>query len=115
MNHLNQAVSINIVLVFSGLMMAAAANASLLDCSKSLGLELASGAECIPAQTTVIERQSPGLNEGVSAPSANVASTGFQVNQTRTGSAVPESAPLLVLIGALLAVVLVRAKSYNTK
>lgn len=115
MNHLNQAVSINIVLVFSSLMMAAAANASLLDCSKSLGLELASGAECISAETSVIEHRSPGLNEVIPTPSATAASTGFQVNQTRSASAVPESAPLLVLIGALLAVVLVRAKSYNTK
>ena len=115
MKHLNQAVSINAALVFSMLIMAVAANASQLDCSKSLGLELASSADCIFAEITAKEPQSPGLEKGISAPSANTAAAGFQVNQARTASAVPESAPLLVLIGAMLAVVLVRAKSYNTK
>ena len=92
MKHLDQAVSINIVLVFSALMMAAAANA-----------------------TTAGEGKSTAGKHGISAPATNTTATGFQVNQTRSASAVPESAPLLVMIGALLAVLLVRAKSYNTK
>ncbi|WP_062060116.1 hypothetical protein [Cellvibrio sp. OA-2007] len=115
MKHLNQAVSINIVLVLSALMMAAAANASMLDCGKSLRLELVASADCVFVEMTAAEGKVTVGNHSVSAPATNTPGAGFQVNQTRTASAIPESAPLLVLIGALLAVLLVRAKSYNTK
>jgi uncharacterized low-complexity protein len=115
MKHLDQAVSINIVLVFSALMMAAAANAAMLDCSKSLSLKLVASADCIAVEMTAGEGKSTAGKHGISAPATNTTATGFQVNQTRSASAVPESAPLLVMIGALLAVLLVRAKSYNTK
>lgn len=115
MKHLDQAVSFNIVLVLSALMMAASANASMLDCSKSLRLELGSNADCIFVEMATAEGKIAVGNHSVSAPATNTAVAGFQVNQTRTASAIPESAPLLVLIGALLSVLLVRAKSYNTK
>lgn len=91
------------------------ANASLLDCTKSLGMGLASGAECIPAETVSVHGQSEVLKDAPPTQPLNVARVGFQVDPARTASAVPESAPLLVLFGALLAVVLVRARSCNTK
>lgn len=115
MLHLNGTISIKLAFIFIALVAAAAANASLLDCTKSLATELASGAECAPIAPLVDEGKSPVLQESIPAQPIQIALAGFQLNQTRTTSAVPESAPLLVLIGALLAVVLVRAKSCNTK
>jgi hypothetical protein len=115
MIHLDSSASIKLAFLFIALTVAAAANASLLDCTKSLGTELTSGAECIPVAPSVNEGKSYVLRESIPSQPIKTALVGFQLNQTRTTSAVPESAPLLVLVGALLAVLLVRAKSCNTK
>lgn len=115
MVHLRNTVSVKLVFILIALMAATAANASLLDCTKSLATDLASGVECAPMAPLVNEGKSLVLQESIPAQPIQPELAGFQLNQVRTTSAVPESAPLLVLIGALLAVVLVRAKSCNTK
>lgn len=115
MFHLYNITGVKLAFVFITLVAAAAANASLLDCTKFVGVELASGAECTPTGIMVHDDQSYVLKDAISAPPINTVRASFQVNQTRSASAIPESAPLLVLIGALLTVVLVRAKSCNTK
>ena len=57
---------------------------------------------------STLARQSPLLQLDPQA-------SGFHVNQTLGDEGAPESAPLLLLLGALLTVVLVRAKSFNNK
>lgn len=110
MIHPHSTASVKLALICIALIAAAEANASLLDCTKSLAL--ASGAECAPIANT---DQSYVMKEAIPAPPIKAARASFQVNQTRVTSAVPESAPLLVLVGALLTVALIRAKSCNTK
>lgn len=116
MDHTYGVASIKLALIFIALTAAGAANASLLDCTKSLSMSLVTGAECAPVEAAADNGQSYVLKEAIiPAPPIKAGLAGFQVDQTRGASAVPESAPLVVLIGALLAVVLVRAKSCNTK
>lgn len=114
MVHLRNTVSVKLVFILIALMAATAANASLLDCNKFPGMESVSGLECVPKEEEVDTGHEPVKNVLPGTP-INNALTSFQVDQTRSASAIPESAPLLVLFGALLAVVLVRAKSHNSK
>ena len=97
------------------LMASLSAHASLLDCSKSSVVGLTTGAQCVPVVAGSVNGQSAELKNALPAQVANTASVGFHVDQSRAARAVPESAPLLVLFGALLAIVLVRARSCNTK
>lgn len=117
MMHLHSTASIKFALICITLITTAGANASLLDCTKSMGMKLASGAgaACAPIETIANTGQANALKKNVPATPIKAASVSFRVDQTRTPSAVPESAPLLVLVGVLLAVALIRAKSCNTK
>jgi len=115
MLHSNGTISIKFALIFIALVAAAAANASLLDCPGSLDVNPIGDAQCSPIEPLADEGQISVLQEAIPTQPIQVALAGFQLNQARTTSAVPESAPLLVLIGALLAVLLVRAKSHNSK
>lgn len=66
-----------------------------------------------------------GLQSAIEAPSTlapqspllqlDPQASGFHVNKTQGDKGAPESAPLLLLLGTLLVVVLVRAKSFNNK
>lgn len=88
-----------------------AANATLLDCSKNQAL---SGV-CVPTETL---HSGYVLKDAIPAPApvAKVAAIGgFQLNQVRTARAIPASVLLLCLVCALLSVVLLRAKSANSK
>lgn len=114
MVHLHNTVSVKLVFIMIALMAASAANASLLDCNKLLAMESASGLECVPKEMVVDTGYEP-VEDALPGTPINNALTSFQIDQTRSASAIPESAPLLVLFGALLAVVLVRAKSHNSK
>ncbi len=115
MIHLDSAASVKLALFLIALMATAATHASLLDCTTSPDTDLVADAQCAPVEPLVDDGQSYTLQEAIPAQPIKAVLAGFQVNQTRTTSALPESAPLLVLIGALLAVLLVRAKSCNTK
>lgn len=115
MYHLCSSAPLKHSLVFIVLMTSATANASLLDCTESSGATLAAGVECASVETLLTGDQTYAEIEATPAPPIGVALAGYQVDKARTPSALPESAPLLVLVGALLAVVLVRAKSHNSK
>jgi len=115
MDHSSGVASVKLALIFIALVVAATAKASLLDCTKPAGAALVAGAECAPVEIMTHDGQSYVLKEAIPTPPIEASRAGFQMDQTRSASAIPESAPLLVLIGALLAVVLVRAKSCNTK
>lgn len=114
MIHLHSTARAKLVIILITLAAATAANASLLDCTTFPEMKSGSGVECVPAEALVDIGQEPVQDTLPPAP-INTALASFQVDQTRSTSAVPESAPLLILIGAVLGVVLIRAKSYNSK
>ena len=115
MMHLYSRTSVKFALVFTTLMAAATANALLLDCTTSPGAELLPGAECTPADPVVNKTPGYVLEEAIPVTPINAALVAFQVDQARSSGPISNSVPLLVLIGALLSVLLVRAKRFNTK
>jgi len=115
MLHCENRASVKLALVFITWMAAAVANASLLDCTSTLGVEPISGAGCAPAERAAKQAPTYGLQEAIPATPINAALAAFQIDQTRHTDPMSNSAPLLVLMGALLAVLLVRAKRFNTK
>ncbi len=115
MYHLCSSATLKHTLVFIVLMTSASANASLLDCTESSGATLAAGVECASVESLLPGDQTNADKEATPAPPIGAAFAGYQIGKARSPSALPESAPLLVLVVALLAVVLVRAKSHNSK
>lgn len=105
------------VLIPLALMMSLNANALLLDCSKSPNTHLAPDAQCKSAEYVTHASPVTALKEAIPvvAPAVIATGGGFQLNQTRASDAATGSAPLLVLICALVGVILIRAKSYNSK
>lgn len=101
-------------LVIVALMATAAVNASPLDCTAPVGAG-ASGVQCIPDGNIASIDAAPALKEAVPVVSANLASQGFHINQARSPSSMPESVPLMLLITAVIAILLVRAKRFNNK
>ena len=114
MKHLNQAVSVNMALVLSVLIMAGGANASTPLCNRSLQLDLVSSTDCL---LFGVAAKQPAVRSPhqLPAPEQHLPASGFQVNPTDTTGVVPKSALLLVVVGALLTLLSVRAKSCNTK
>lgn len=98
-------------------LMAAAANASVLECNKTLQVNQAFTAKCKSVEQIAGATSVNTLKGAIPAvtPTAIVAGGGFPLNQTRASDAATGSAPLLVLISALVGVILIRAKSYNSK
>jgi hypothetical protein len=115
MIHIYSTASVKSALFLIAVMATAATHASLLDCTTSPYVDVVADAPCTPIEPLVDESKTYILEEAIPAQPIKAVLAGFQVNQTRATSALPESAPLVVLIGALLAVLLVRAKSCNTK
>lgn len=113
MHHLYSSAPLKHALVFIVLLTSTPASASLLDCTESPGAAIAAGVDCASLESSVEVDQPYSIKEA--APSLEVGFAGYQVDQTRNSGALPESAPLLVLLGSLLAVLLVRAKNRNSK
>jgi hypothetical protein len=113
MIHIHSAVSVKLVYIFIICVITPTANASLPECASRLGIELAS--ECARVEPLLNDTQSFLVKEPIPVQPIKAVLADFQVDQNRAANAIPESAPLLLLIGALLAVALVRAKSCNTK
>ena len=108
MMYFHRAASVKLAFIVMALLAATVANAYLLDCTHS------SGVECVSTEALVDTSHEP-VQEGLPATPINMTLMSFHVDQTRRARAIPESAPLLFLFSTLLAVVLVRAKSRNSK
>lgn len=115
MLHPNHRASVMLAFVIIILMAAATANASLLDCTTSVGAESLSGSGCTPAEGVLNAASDYAVKDALPVPPINSAPAAFQVDQTRTPSPLSNSVLMLVLMGTFLAVVLVRAKRFNTK
>lgn len=109
MYHLYSPAKLKLTLGFIVWMTSATASAFLIDCTES------SGVACASVEPLLKRDQAYAVEEDSPAPPLAIGLAGYQVDQTRAPGALPESAPLLVLISGLLAVVLVRAKSHNNK
>lgn len=98
-------------------LLAATVNASLLDCSKTPNANLVPDTECKPVYYAANASPVAALKEAIPVATSAAMATGggFKLNQTRTSDAVTDSAPLFILICALVGVILIRAKSYNSK
>ncbi len=92
-----------------------AANASLLDCTSNLGVELLSGGGCAPIESMINQTPDYVVTDSIPAAPINAELVTFHVDQAHRANTMPNSIPLLVLISALLAILLVRAKGFNTK
>jgi hypothetical protein len=114
MIHCHGITSVKRGLIFIAFLATTSANAALPDCANFPEMESATRAECASA-TVVHESGSEPLHRALPATPINEALMKFQVDPAPAASGVPESAPLLVLVAALLAVFLVRAKRHNNK
>lgn len=114
MIHCHGTASVKRGFIIIAFLAASAANAALPDCANFPGADSSTGVECASA-TIVHESGSESLHHSLPATPINATLIKFQADQAPSASAVPESAPLLILVGALLAVFLVRAKRHNNK
>jgi hypothetical protein len=90
-----------------------AANATLLECNENRGATAT--LECTQHE---LRSESDTLTNAMSAAPTNVnvaEVSGFQLKEAHTGDVIPDSIFLIGLICALLGVVLVRAKRFNSK
>lgn len=115
MVQLHRTASIKWLLALIASLLAAAADASLLDCAPSKGEEQALYVDCNQMQMLPVHDQIRRARETTSVHPTNVVYGGFQVDPTRTPGTAPNSAPLLVLTAFLITALLVRAKSHNSK
>ena len=112
--------TVNIALGMGLLLLAATSHASLLDCTKVRSVDLANESDCalhmssglvakldMPKVEARLESDRPAFNPQVV--------TGFEVSSSAANSDIKSSAPLLGLLGILVATLLVKAKSCNTK
>ena len=108
MLHCDNWISAKIVFVFITLVASMAANALMLDCSTTQALP---GTECVATEGVDSTTLAYAKDKAPSV-STNTTRADFQINQDHQSS---NFAPLLVLLGVLLAALLVRAKRFNTK
>lgn len=91
-------------------LLATTAHATLSNCSQA-----STDSTCTPV-ISAMERpvQTPVAEPATSAIS-NAAHSEFQIGHSQSTNALPETVSLLLLLGALLIVVLVRTKRFNSK
>jgi hypothetical protein len=94
-------------------MISLGANATLLECNENKGVLLS-----LDCQQHEPRLANDTLANAMSAAPTNVnvaEVSGFQLKEAHTGDVIPDSIFLIGLICALLGVVLVRAKRFNSK
>lgn len=116
MVHQYRLTSAKLVCVISALLLTMSAHASLSNCG-ALALDSAVQLDCVEtAAATVNTASVPVLSElKPGAPAHKSSHSEYQVDQSRHASAIPGTVPVLVLISALLVILLIRAKRFNTK
>jgi len=114
MRQFYSAKSVKPVLLMIAMIAAVNVNATPLDCTAAFGAD-ASAVQCVPNGEITSMDSVPALKETTPVALTNAAPQGFHINQARSPRAVPESVPLLILLSAIITVLLVRAKRFNTK
>lgn len=116
MLHFNSLTSIKIIVSVILLMTTAATNASLLDCSQSLPANVDMADDCALAANSGEVNNTYGVNNVLPAALLPAVAdvSGFHVNRV-SSSKIPGSAPLIGFVCTLLAVLLIRAKAFNSK
>jgi len=115
MNQSTLAVSLRLAGAAFTLVLAMNCQALLVDCSSIPGLDRKLQRECViadnypfsfsPATTVAMDKAPPLLSMHA----------GFQLSSPRVASTVPDSLALMVFFAGLLGVILIRAKSCNSK
>ena len=115
MNQLKLSASLRLAGAAFTLIFAVSCQASLMDCTTIPGIDPNLQGECastdshlltlIPASTPVVDSTSPSL----------LVHTGFQVNAPQVAGTVPDSLAIMMFFAGLLGVMLIRAKSCNSK
>lgn len=88
--------------------------ASLLDCAKIPGIDGNLQGECALGEHHALAPIAINTPRDTTPPKL-LTRTGFQVNAPQSTSSAPDSLPLMVFFAGLLGVLLIRAKSCNTK
>jgi hypothetical protein len=119
MHHLYKRRVTQLILTGGLLILAVNSNAVLLDCTKVLPFDFTSEHECsLQAMQTSVVMHSSELEMNkvpMRLPARHEVATGFEVHHAATSGGVTVSAPLIGILGALLTLLLVKAKSFNTK
>ena len=97
------------------LILAMDCQASLMDCSALPGVDRNLQGECTLAESHLLAPVSTDSPSGSGAPPPLLARNIFPLNAPQTPGSVPDSLALMVFFGGLLGVILIRAKSCNSK
>ncbi len=97
------------------LILAMDCQASLLDCAKTPGVDRNFQDECVLAESHHLTPALTTLPAVENTPPPLLARNDFHVSAPQTSSSLPGSIPLIVFFAGLLGVMLIRAKSCNTK
>lgn len=92
-----------------------AANATLVECNQQQEAKLLASVACAP-DAPQLSDDSLADSLPISAPDTKTAAAiGFRFNDEPRSAVMPDSLPLIGLICAVLGVLLLRAKSHNSK
>lgn len=89
--------------------------ASLLDCAKTPATHTPLNSNCIVAEPEQLPLHIPHHSISHSVTAGAVTHSGFQINQPQRAGALSNSVPLIVFSIFLIVVLLIRAKSINSK
>ncbi|PUA28170.1 MAG: hypothetical protein B0W54_16950 [Cellvibrio sp. 79] len=97
------------------LILATNCQASLMDCTTIPGIDHNLQGECTLAESHVLAPVSTNSPISDSTPPPLLARNIFPLNAPQTPGSLPDSLTLMVFFGGLLGVILIRAKSCNSK
>lgn len=97
------------------LMFAMNCHASLMDCTNIPGIDRNLQGECALADNHLLTLSPIAIPVTDKVPPSSLVRSGFQVNAPQIASPVPDSLALMVFFAGLLGVMLIRAKSCNSK
>lgn len=115
MDRWNLSASHGLATVVFTLLLAAHCQASLLECANIPGVDRHFQGECALVETHRLVPALANLPLADNAPPPLLARTSFQVNVPQASSSLPDTLPIMVFFAGLLGVLLVRAKSCNSK
>lgn len=89
--------------------------ASLMDCTSVPGIDRNLQGECVLADNHLLTLSPIIISVVDKAPPAPLVRTGFQVNAPQIANPILDSLALMIFFAGLLGVILIRAKSCNSK
>lgn len=115
MNLLTLSASHRLAGVAFTLLFAMNCQASLMDCSSSPGVDRNLQGECVSADNHLLTLSPITIPVTDKIPPSPLVRTGFQVNAPQIANPLLDSLALMIFFAGLLGVILIRAKSCNSK